>query len=119
MPGYHASSDPALVEAQTKDAFSTVPHDDQEDYRGSHEFQAGEQYAPLQAYEVEDTNHPIRAADWVRGDPHDHDDYNTSYGSTFDKTRQSPRRDHVENPFEDYERNDPDTDQSYYGAGRP
>ena len=126
MPGYQGVSDPALIEAQTKDAFSTAPQDDQEDYGSSHGSRPDDQYAPIHAYEVEDTNRPAKAVSWEQGNPNSRNGYDTSYAGAYSETHPPPHQDYGENPFNDDENGrtyrkdgfDHDDEQSYYGVGR-
>ena len=88
------ASDPSSIEAQTKDAFSSNPHDAEYDDdiatrpepRGRRE---DDQYALLYASEGDDGRHPGQPTGWGREDGQGggrQDDYDTSYhaGGAYD-----------------------------------
>ncbi len=88
--------DPSSMEAQTKDAFSSNPHDADYDDDGAihpepHGRREDDEYALLHAADADDGRHPGQPADWdgedipVRGRT-THSDYDTSYhgGGAYD-----------------------------------
>lgn len=86
------SSDPSSIEAQTKDAFSSTPHDAEYDDDGTHTERAhgqDDEYALLHANDGGEGRHGVRPMSWTRDDAPGvgpRSDYDTSYhtGGVYD-----------------------------------
>ncbi|KAI9840270.1 MAG: hypothetical protein M1837_001805 [Sclerophora amabilis] len=85
LPGASDQNDPNSIEAQTKDAFSTGDHHDNESSNlGPGTYQEDDEYALLHSTENEEGTHPGRKVTWGRDDPQYQDDYRESFIGEYD-----------------------------------